>query len=92
MAGRDILSDSPQFVMFNGSRSFISDICMYDASNNSITPFAPFSAEDISADYINSVEDEIKNKARLASLIIDNDYYNRLPLPLVSVDILEGSD
>lgn len=80
MAGRDILSDSPQLVMFNGSKSFISDTCMYNAKDGTIIPFAPYSAEDISTDYINAVEEEIKNKARLASLIIDNDYYNKLPL------------
>ena len=89
MAGRDILSDSPQFVMFNGSKSFISDECMYDAATNSIMPFAPFSEDDISADYINFMEEEIKNKARLASLIIDNNYYDKLNLPLVPVDVLE---
>ena len=81
MAGRDILSDSPQLVMFNGSRSFISDACMYNAKDGSITPFAPYTAEDISSEYISAVQDEIKNKARLASLIIDNDYYNKLDLP-----------
>ena len=80
MAGRDILSDSPQLVMFNGSKSFISDTCMYNAKDGTIIPFAPYSAEDISTDYINAMEEEIKNKARLASLIIDNDYYNKLPL------------
>ena len=62
---------------------------MYDAATNSIMPFAPFSEDDISADYINFMEEEIKNKARLASLIIDNNYYDKLNLPLVPVDVLE---
>ncbi len=92
MAGRDILSDSPQLVMFNGSKSFISDKCMYNAKDGSITPFAPYTEEDISKEYILSIQEEIKNKARLASLIIDNNYYDKLDLPLVPVDTLEGSD
>ncbi len=92
MAGRDILSDSPQLVMFNGSKSFISDKCMYNAKDGSITPFAPYTEEDISKEYILSIQEEIKNKARLASLIIDNNYYDKLNLPLVPVDALEGSD
>ena len=92
MAGRDILSDSPQLVMFNGSRSFISEGCMYNAKDGSITPFAPYTEEDISSEYISAVQEEIKNKARLASLIIDNNYYDKLSLPSVPVDVLEGSD
>ena len=92
MAGRDILSDSPQLVMFNGSRSFISEGCIYNAKDGSITPFAPYTGEDISSEYISAVQEEIKNKARLASLIIDNNYYDKLSLPLVPVDTLEGSD
>ena len=92
MAGRDILSDSPQLVMFNGSKSFISDKCMYNAKDGSITPFAPYTEEDISKEYILNIQEEIKNKARLASLIIDNNYYDKLNLPLVPVDALEGSD
>ena len=92
MAGRDILSDSPQLVMFNGSKSFISDKCMYNAKDGSISPFAPYTGEDISKEYILSIQEEIKNKARLASLIIDNNYYDKLSLPLVLIDVLEGSN
>ncbi len=78
LAGCDILSDSPQFVMFNASRSFISDRCLYNGRDGSIKPFAPYSEADITQEYINDVENEIRNRAGLSGLILQYDYYHIL--------------
>ena len=78
LAGCDILSDSPQFVMFNGSRSFISERCLYNGRDGSIKPFAPYSEADITQEYINDVENEIRNRAGLSGLILQYDYHHIL--------------
>ncbi len=78
IAGSDFLSDSPQFVMFNASRSFITERCLYNGASGSITPFAPYTEADITKEYIDNVENEIRNRAGLSALILNYDYYHIL--------------
>ncbi|MBR0085454.1 MAG: LTA synthase family protein, partial [Lachnospiraceae bacterium] len=76
ITGKDILSDSPQLVLFNGSYSFISDRCKYNNATKEIEAFPPYKEEDITQEYLDAMFANINNKFKLSNLILNYNYYN----------------
>lgn len=69
--GRDLLSDSGQFVFLH-SRSFITDICMY---NNDTGEAVPLAGQSIPDGYIYDTTQEIYTKYLVSAAVLDNDFY-----------------
>lgn len=69
--GRDLLSDSGQFIFLH-SRSFITDICMY---NNDTGEAVPLAGKSIPDGYIYDTTQEIYTKYIVSAAILDNDFY-----------------
>lgn len=78
-AGQDILSDAQSLVIFS-NQSFISDKGMYNSKTGDMTSF---SGEEISEEYIETMNEVVKNKFRLSANILLEDYYSYL-LPYLS--------
>lgn len=74
LIGRDIMSDSDQFVLFS-NRSFISDKGRYYSNNEK---FVSFSEKKIDNIYISNMKNNIYLKYRNSRLILENDYYKYL--------------
>lgn len=69
--GHDLLSDSDQF-MFLLSRSFVTDVCMYNSDTGEATPFE---GKTIPDGYVDSVLQEISTKYMISTAILENDFY-----------------
>lgn len=84
LAGRDILSDAEQFVMFP-DRSWITGKGIYENSTETFTPFpgVTFDDEEVLEDYITEVSKIVENKIQVSADIVDYDYYAHLPQVLV---------
>ncbi len=78
MAGRDILSDSPGLVMFS-NYSFLSERGKYVSTLESFTPWE--SAQPDDEEYVGHVLDDIRDRFRFSTLILDEDYYRVLFAP-----------
>lgn len=74
LIGQDILSDSPQLVCFP-DRSFISEHCIYNASNGSATPL---SDKEITQEYLNDLSAIVYNKFIVSEMILSENYYQYL--------------
>ena len=74
LIGRDIMSDSDQFVLFS-NRSFISDKGKYYSNNEK---FVLFKNKSVSDTYISNMKNSIYLKYRNSRLILENDYYKYL--------------
>lgn len=72
LMGQDILSDSDPLVIFN-DRSFITDKVMYNTKNKQIIKLTD---EDLPDNYINNINNIIKNKFSVSKSIIQEDYYS----------------
>lgn len=73
MMGRDIFSDSEQFVVF-ANRSFITGKGMYNAATKQFTPFDGQTVEDEAA-YVEAYKTEVNNMFLASAEILDRDYY-----------------
>lgn len=84
LAGRDILSDAEQFVIFP-DRSWITGKGIYQNSTEEFTPFADvvFDDQEAEEDYIAEVSAIVENKIQVSADIVDYDYYAHLPEILV---------
>ena len=71
LIGRDIMSDSSQFVLFS-DRSFINDKGKYYSN---INKFISFDNKDYDEEYISNIKNNIYLKYRNSRLILENDYY-----------------
>ena len=71
LMGRDILSDAEPLVVFE-DRSFITDKIMFEAKTERVTNKGGFSAD---STYIDEKINEVKQKFKYSSLILDNNYY-----------------
>lgn len=69
--GHDLLSDSDQF-MFLLSRSFVTDVCMYNSDTGEATPFE---GKTIPDGYVDNVLQEISTKYMISTAILENDFY-----------------
>lgn len=74
LIGRDIMSDSDQFVLFS-NRSFISDKGKYYSNNEK---FVLFKNKGVSDTYISNMKNSIYLKYRNSRLILENNYYKYL--------------
>lgn len=72
MVGQDILSDAEGIVYFN-DRSFITDVCSYNAKTKEIISF---SGEPVSDEYLEKKKKQVKNKFKMADNICETDYYS----------------
>ena len=84
LAGRDILSDAEQFVIFP-DRSWITGKGIYESSSDEFTPFpgVTFEDEETLEIYIAEVSEIVENKMQISADIVDCDYYAHLPEVLV---------
>lgn len=71
LMGRDILSDSEPLVVFE-DRSFITDKIMFQARTETVTQKEGFDAD---STYIDEKINEVKNKFRYSSMVLDYNYY-----------------
>ncbi|WP_313339770.1 sulfatase-like hydrolase/transferase [Sedimentibacter sp.] len=71
LMGRDILSDTEPLVVFE-DRSFITDKIIFEAKTERVTNKEGFDAD---SSYINEKINEVKQKFKYSSLILDNNYY-----------------
>ena len=75
MIGQDILSDADQLVCFP-NRSFISEKCIYNASNGTVTPLTE---EGVTQEYLDNISAIVYNKFTVSEMILNEDYYKYLP-------------
>ena len=71
LIGRDIMSNSSQFVLFS-DRSFINDNGKYYSN---INKFISFDNKSYDEEYISNIKNNIYLKYRNSRLILENDYY-----------------
>lgn len=71
LMGQDILSDSDPLV-FLSNRSFITDKVMYNSETGKVTNLTD---EPVSDEYINNINNIIKNKFSVSKSILENNYY-----------------
>lgn len=69
--GKDILSDTEGLVMFN-NRSWITDYCMYNATNGEITNLTD---EEVTDEYIEGVKATVRTRFKIAENILEYNYY-----------------
>ncbi len=74
LMGQDILSDSEPLVFFS-NRSFITDKVMYNSEKGKAIYLTD---EPVSEDYIDNINNVIKNKFTVSTSILENDYYRYL--------------
>lgn len=70
LMGRDLLSDSPNLVIFS-NRSFITDLGKYNAITKTFESFN----NEVDSNYIDSISLVIYNKFKYSRLILEKDYY-----------------
>lgn len=75
LMGQDILSDSKPMVIFY-NKSWITDKAMYDSRTGTATALA--GDEEVSAEYIQSINQQVSNKFTFSTYILDYDYYGHL--------------
>ncbi|MCD8200439.1 MAG: sulfatase-like hydrolase/transferase [Coriobacteriaceae bacterium] len=73
LVGKDILSDSKQFVMVPG-QSFISDKCIYNAKTDKIT-YLTDDKKDVDEDYIKKMQRRAYNWYTISDLLFSTDFY-----------------
>ncbi len=83
LAGRDILSDSPGLVMFS-NYSFLSDRGAYLSTLGTFTGWDGHGQDDEA--YVSDVLDEMGERFRFSSMILDEDYYRVLFAPETKVE------
>ncbi len=69
--GHDILSDYPQFVVFN-DRSFITEYCIYNAGTGQVTNLTD---QPVDETYLDSMKKYVKNQFIISNMLMENDYY-----------------
>lgn len=74
MIGQDILSDSEALVCFP-NRSFITDKCIYNAVNGTVTPLTD---QEITQEYLERLSAVVYNKFLVSEMILNEDYYQYL--------------
>lgn len=72
--GRDVFSDAQPLVMFR-NRSWITDRAMYNADTKKVTSLT---GEEITQEYIDSINNEVSNRFTVSSRILDYDYWSIL--------------
>ena len=82
LMGRDILSDSPGLVLFN-DLSWISEVGRYTSASEKFEVNAPYSLESIPENYVNSINDIVRNRFLFSRLILEEDYYAQIGPPLI---------
>ena len=75
LMGRDILSDATPLVIFSDS-SFITDLCAYNATTETILPLSDLPVEE---SYVEDILAAVANKFRVSTAMLDLDYYRKLP-------------
>ena len=70
-AGRDMLSDSPSFVVF-ANRSFMTDSVIYDAKEKTAVSR---NGEEVSQEYLKSMKDYVRMYFRYSGGILDDDFF-----------------
>ena len=73
LAGRNILSDSDELVIF-ADQSFITDKIKYDAATGETTYLVPESQ--VPDGYLNSMIAEVENRLYISDEVIDTDYFS----------------
>lgn len=76
LMGKDIFSDSEQFVIFS-DRSFITSKGKYDSSTEK---FISFTSENVDKEYVKKIKNKIYLKYRISRLILESDYYSSITL------------
>ncbi|WP_312812591.1 sulfatase-like hydrolase/transferase [Sedimentibacter sp.] len=71
LMGRDILSDAEPLVVFE-DRSFVTDKIIFEAKTERVTNKEGFNVDSV---YINEKINEVKQKFKYSSLVLDNNYY-----------------
>ena len=71
LMGHDLLSDAPQF-MFLLSRSFVTDVCMYNSDTDEITPM---NGQTVPDGYVSSVLEEIATKYKVSAAMLEQDFF-----------------
>ena len=74
LMGRDILSDSEPLVVFE-DRSFITDKIIFEAKTEKVIAKEGYNVDSI---YINEKINQVKQKFKYSSLILDTNYYSKL--------------
>ena len=72
LTGEDIFSNSSGLVIFN-NRSWITEKGVYYSSNGNFTK-----KEEVDENYVNTINNIVKNRTNIGKLIIKNDYYKFL--------------
>lgn len=77
LMGRDIFSDSEQFVVFQ-NRSWITKRGMYNTETKEFTAFSgyEFENEQLRQEYILNMNKQVSNKFKVSAMMLDNDYYS----------------
>lgn len=73
LAGRNILSDSDELVIF-ADQSFMTDKVRYDASTGETTCFVPESQ--IPDGYVDQMIEEVENRLYISDEMINTDYFS----------------
>lgn len=73
LIGKDILSDEEGIVIFN-DRSWINSYGKYDSVKDIFTPYK----ENVSDEYIDTINNEVYNKFLMSKYILDYNYYNKV--------------
>ena len=74
LAGRDIFSTTPGLVIFK-DRSWLTDKATYNAKTKEAKSLT---GEELSENYIKSINREVSNRFKYSTLILDNDYYKKI--------------
>ena len=75
--GRDIFSDSDHIVILS-DRSWVTDKGTYNSVNGKFTPFNK--NEQVDKTYVNRINNIVKKRYSMSTLILDNDYYKKVGL------------
>ena len=74
LMGRDIFSDESLVVFYN--RSWMSELGFYDARSGR---FTPTTKQQIDEDYVEKINQEVREKFYYSALLLDEDYFSYLP-------------
>ena len=77
LMGRDIFSDSEQFVVFQ-NRSWITQRGMYNTETKEFTAFSGYEFENaqLQQEYNLNMNKHVSNKFKVSAMMLDNDYYS----------------
>ena len=75
MAGRDILSDEPGFVMLSNG-NWISDYGKYTLSGNKFNKF--HDSDVLESDYVSKMKNMYNDRKNISTMIVRSDYYKYL--------------